>query len=212
MLSFIRGLSTHSWVTQILLRVLPLSAHREDISYHWELAMSSHTALCLVQEIPGWTSGKEVEDLLFLTLLEQFMPRWLGQGRAVPAGRMPQTVVPNYKYGGLEGVIGNHQKIFHHPLPMPLGPRSSCLIMLLKKSRKRLEGMIRVEDIEGIQLLNTKLVSYIAFCAVKAKWEAFKLFLLPRKEKYYPWWQNHQILLCTSQCYIYQSFALKDII
>ena len=88
-----------------------------------------------------------------------------------------------------------------------------------------LEGIVRLDGFEGIsqcglQHLNSSSMSahphqiwcLLAFCAVKSKWEALKLFLLPRKEKYYPRWQNHQILLCANQCYIFQSSALKDII
>lgn len=41
--------------------------------------------------------------------------------------------------------------------------------------------------VKGKPLLHSELVSDVAFCAVKAKGEAFKLFPLPRKEKYYPW-------------------------
>lgn len=77
------------------------------------------------------------------------------------------VVAHNCRYGKL-GVIGVHQKIIHGPPSMPLGPRSSCLIKLLKEtSRNRLEGMTNV--VEGKPLLHTELVSDVAFCAVKAK-------------------------------------------
>lgn len=72
----------------MLLWVLPLSAHLEGISHHscdWQCPVIQ--PLCLGQKIPGWTHGKQIEGLLFLTLFEGFMPRWLARQERIELSR-----------------------------------------------------------------------------------------------------------------------------
>ena len=52
----------------------------------------------------------------------------------------------------------------------------------------------------------------VASCAIKAKWEAGKWFLLPRKEKYYPWRQDHQVLYAQARAIHLRVLLLKGIV
>lgn len=87
--------------------------------------------------------------------------------------------------------------------------------------QKQLEGIARVGNVEGIfqkgiRLPNTSLVfsprdlaSHVAWCAVKAKRDAFKLFLLPRKEKCYPWWQKSSNFIMHKSALYISEFCFK---
>ena len=180
-----------------------LFIYSEGISHQsWDKLCPVAESFCVFR---GWTHRKQVEGFLFLTLFKRFM--------------------------GFYGSLWNWGSKFLETPPIALFTCFRDEKFLPNHAFKGenqgwREAIMRLDSFEGIsqcglQHHNSSSVSAhphqiwclsASFCAVKPKWEAFKLFLLPRKEKYYPWWQNHQILLCANQCYIFQSFALKDII